>query len=382
MKTMKQEKPLLPRTLFGVKRTTLEAKIASYFEFSQDVATFIKYLVVVMVRNSLVVSDFSFLCQELVCEVFLTAEPSDALREYCAYFKDYFKNSGDWDKVVRRLFVDKKEYYRLTEKARAYKKRLDNPGTEKPQNPELALRLVSTFEDASGKKHALTIADADETRSRAETSQILEILTTVAFFETAAGVRRFVKLVQAKRPGVKDTFVEEEVSVEEQVEEQVEDQVEHQDALQVASVQNSEAPEVKTIEIVVPAGVDLSTLDDQELLTLVRVGHPDVVSLENVRVVFTEEEPEEPVADELEMQEPTLDLEPMSAQTSQTLLKDRATPKTATDVSDPPTAKPQKPNKTKLLTPKGAYVRNLIENGPQKKGSWKKKGDSAKKKRK
>ena len=373
MKTMKQEKPLLTRTLFGVKRTTLEAKIASYFEFSQDVATFIKYLVVVMVRNSLVVSDFSFLCQELVCEVFLTAEPSEVLREYCAYFKDYFNNSGDWDKVVRRLFVDKKEYYRLTEKARSYKKRLDTPGTEKPQNPELALRLVSTFEDASGKKHALTIADADETRSRVETSQILEILTTVAFFETAAGVRRFVKFVQAKRPGVKDTFVEEEVSVEEQAE----DQVEQQDALQAASVQNSEAPEVKTIEIVVPAGVDLSTLDDQELLTLVRVGHPDVVSLENVRVVFTEEEP-----DELEMQDPTLDLEPMSAQTSQTLLKDRAMPKTATDVSDPPTAKPQKPKKTKLLTPKGAYVRNLIENGPQKKGSWKKKGDSAKKKRK
>ncbi|MFR3684979.1 MAG: hypothetical protein ACLTXM_08070, partial [Enterococcus sp.] len=187
--------------------------------------------------------------------------------------------------------------------------------------------------------------------------------------------RRFVKLVQAKRPGVKDTFVEEEESVE--------DQVEQQDALQVASVQNSEAaaPEVKTIEIVVPAGVDLSTLDDQELLTLVRVGHPDVVSLENVRVVFTEEEPEEPTADELEMQDPILDLEPVNTQTSQTLLKDRATPKAATDVSDPPTAKPQKPKKAKLLTPKGAYVRNLIENGPQKKGSWKKKGDTKKKRK-
>lgn len=93
MKTIEQKKPLLQRTLFGVKRATLEAKITSYFKFSQDVATFIKYLVVVMVRNSLVVSDFSFLCQELVCEVFLTAEPSDVLREYCAYFKDYFKKA-------------------------------------------------------------------------------------------------------------------------------------------------------------------------------------------------------------------------------------------------------------------------------------------------
>lgn len=208
MKTIEQKKPLLQRTLFGVKRATLEAKITSYFEFSQDVATFIKYLVVVMVRNSLVVSDFSFLCQELVCEVFLTAEPSDVLREYCAYFKDYFKKSGDWDKVVHRLFNDKKEYYRLTEEARSNKKLLDTPGTEKVQNSALTLRIVSTFEDASGKKHTLTIADADETRSRAETSELLEILTTVALFETAAGVRRFVKFIQAKRPGTKETFKE------------------------------------------------------------------------------------------------------------------------------------------------------------------------------
>ena len=295
MKTIEQKKPLLQRTLFGVKRATLEAKITSYFKFSQDVATFIKYLVVVMVRNSLVVSDFSFLCQELVCEVFLTAEPSDVLREYCAYFKDYFKKSGDWDKVVHRLFNDKKEYYRLTEEARSNKKLLDTPGTEKAQNSALTLRIISAFEDASGKKHTLTIADADETRSRAETSELLEILTTVALFETAAGVRRFVKFIQAKRPGTKETFKETVVEV---------DQVEQPADQQEECVLNSEVetPEVKTIEIVVPAGVDLSTMNDQDLLTMVRVGHPDVVSLENIRVIFTEEETEEPADDELEIQ--------------------------------------------------------------------------------
>ena len=31
MKTIEQKKPLLQRTLFGVKRATLEAKITSYF---------------------------------------------------------------------------------------------------------------------------------------------------------------------------------------------------------------------------------------------------------------------------------------------------------------------------------------------------------------
>ena len=373
MKTIEQKKPLLQRTLFGVKRATLEAKITSYFKFSQDVATFIKYLVVVMVRNSLVVSDFSFLCQELVCEVFLTAEPSDVLREYCAYFKDYFKKSGDWDKVVHRLFNDKKEYYRLTEEARSNKKLLDTPGTEKAQNSSLTLRIISAFEDASGKKHTLTIADADETRSRAETSELLEILTTVALFETAAGVRRFVKFIQAKRPGTKETFKETVVEV---------DQVEQSADQQEECVLNSEVetPEVKTIEIVVPAGVDLSTVNDQDLLTMVRVGHPDVVSLENIRVIFTEEEPEEPADDELEIQKSFL--EPViESQSSQTLLKDRVTPKTIDDVSAPPTTKPQKTKKKRLLTHKEAYVQSLIENWSQKNHNGKNKESSIKKKR-
>lgn len=320
MKTIEQKKPLLQRTLFGVKRATLEAKITSYFKFSQDVATFIKYLVVVMVRNSLVVSDFSFLCQELVCEVFLTAEPSDVLREYCAYFKDYFKKSGDWDKVVHRLFNDKKEYYRLTEEARSNKKLLDTPGTEKAQNSSLTLRIISAFEDASGKKHTLTIADADETRSRAETSELLEILTTVALFETAAGVRRFVKFIQAKRPGTKETFKETVVEV---------DQVEQPADQQEECVLNSEV---------------------------------------------------EPADDELEIQKSFL--EPViESQSSQTLLKDRVTPKTIDDVSAPPTTKPQKTKKKRLLTHKEAYVQSLIENWSQKNHNGKNKESSIKKKR-
>lgn len=361
MKTIEQKKPLLQRNLFGMKRATLEAKLISYFEFSQDIATFMKYLVIVMVRNSLVVSDYSFLCQELVCEVFLTAEPSDVLRAYCAYFKDYFKKSRDWDKVVHRLFADKKDYYRSTEEARSHKRLMDAKGTEKAENPDLTLRIVSTFEDASGKKHSLTIADADETRSTAELYKILAILTTIPLFKTADGVRRFAKLVKAKRPGTKETLKEIEQPEETQHPE-------------------SELQEVKTIEIVVPEGVDPSMLNEQEVLTMVRVGHPDVVSLENVRVVFTEQGSEEQVDESLELQGAPL-VPTIGMDTQPDTLRDSVTAGNSLATSDPPTEKTKKPKKRKLLTHQAAYVQSLIQNGSRKKSTNKQNSNGNKKKK-
>ena len=361
MKTIEQKKPLLQRNLFGMKRATLEAKLISYFEFSQDIATFMKYLVIVMVRNSLVVSDYSFLCQELVCDLFLTAEPSDVLRAYCAYFKDYFKKSGDWDKVVHRLFADKKDYYRSTEEARSHKRLMDAKGTEEAENPDLTLRIVSTFEDASGKKHSLTIADADETRSTAELYKILAILTTIPLFKTADGVRRFAKLVKAKRPGTKETLKE----VEQQ---------------EVTQCPEPEVQEAKTIEIVVPEGFDPSMLNEQEVLTMVRIGHPDVVSLENVHVVFTEQESEEQVDESVEPEGAPL-VSTIGMDIQPDMLRDSVTAGDSLAVSDPPTAKQQNPQKRKILTHKQAYVQSLIQNGSKKTNTSKRKGSGNKKKK-
>ena len=60
----------------------------------------------------------------------------------------------------------------------------------------------------------------------------------MALFETAAGVRRFVKFIQAKRPGTKETFKETVVEV---------DQVEQPADQQEECVLNSEVetPEVR-----------------------------------------------------------------------------------------------------------------------------------------
>lgn len=367
MKAKEQKTPLSQRQLLGMKPSTLEAKIISYFEFSQDVSSVIKYLVITMMRNALVTTDFSFLCRELICDLFMTAGPNDVMRKYCTYFEDYFKKRGDWDKVIRRLFADKKEYYRLSEETRSYKKILDTPGTNEVKNPDHTIRLVSVFEDAAGKKHTLTLRDADERRSKAEINKILEIMTTVDLFETATGVRRFMTLVKANRPGTIETLDEEEV----------------QDESQVESVQNLEAEskEVQTIEIVVSENFDPEVLSEKELLAMIRVGHPDVVSLQDVHVVFTEQVPQPD--EDVEMQEPIL--EPVIDSNSP---QPGSQSKSSTGVSDPPATDQKKPKKRKRLTAKQAYAQSVIENRGNniQKGSGKNKknknGKKNKKKRK
>lgn len=367
MKIKEQKTPLTQRQLIGTKAETLEAKIISYFELTQDVSSVIKYLVITMMRDALVTTDYSFLCRDLICDLFMTAEPNDAMRKYCSYFEDYFKKEGDWDKVIRRLFADKKEYYRLSEQARSYKKILDTPGTNEVKNPDHTIRLVSVFEDAAGKKHTLTLRDADETRSKAEIHKILEIMTTVDLFETATGVRRFMTLVKANRPGTIETLDEEEV----------------QDELQVESVQNSEAEskEVQTIEIIVSESFDPEVLSETELLAMIRVGHPEVVSLQDVHVVFTEQVPQPD--EDVEIQEPILK-PAIDSNSPQQALSDSSQSKSSTGISDPLAPDQKKPKKRKRLTAKQAYTQSVIENRGNNtgKGSSKNKNKNGKKNRK
>lgn len=364
MKGKVQKTPLLPRHLFGMKRKTLEAKIISYFDYSQDVAAILQYLVVVMLRNSLVVGDFSFLCQELICDLFLVAEPSDTLRKYCGYFKDYFKNESDWETVIGRLFVDKEEYAHFAKEARSYKKLLDTPGKGSCKHPELALRIVSVFEDAEGKKHTLTIRDADETRTKTEVYRILEILTTVTIFSTNDGVRRFVRLVKASRPGTQETF--EEGTIEEK--------------LQQGTSQKADAKIKKTVEIVIPEGIDLNTLSDRELLALVRVGHPDVRSLEDIQLVFTKQEEKGDGSEERQTAsvDSGVDSNPLFD-----VSKESVALAVPVRVADPPAENPQKRKRKKLLTPKEAYVQSVIKKDypTTKKGQGKKKRSTGKKKK-
>lgn len=82
-----QTKPLTERQIFSIKRDNLERKIISYFEHSQNVSAVIEYAVAIMVRNTLILSDYSFMFQDLICELLLTAKPSNTLPDTAIILK-------------------------------------------------------------------------------------------------------------------------------------------------------------------------------------------------------------------------------------------------------------------------------------------------------
>ncbi len=76
--------------LFVTKRERLEKAIMKAYTNSHDADTVIQYVVAVLVRNALCISDFSLICQDLVREILLFAEPTDVLRKFAPLFREFF----------------------------------------------------------------------------------------------------------------------------------------------------------------------------------------------------------------------------------------------------------------------------------------------------
>lgn len=265
---------LTQRQLFTMKRETLEKKVVTYYEATQNASAVIEYAVAIMVRNALVVDDFSFMFKELICEIFLSAGPNSVLRQFCPYFKSYFKG-GEWGKVIERLFNNKPDYHRFCETTRQYSQRLKATGSGRRKNQELQLRYVAVFADVTGKKHTLTLRNADEIRTKTEADGIFEILTTLSIFERA-GVRRFAKFIKSTRPGTKETYPTESVLDDEKT-------------AKVTAHPEDEALEV--VKIMVPAGFDPTKLSEGEHLALIQPYLPEEASPEKFKIEFIEEKP-------------------------------------------------------------------------------------------
>lgn len=187
---------LAQRQLFTMKRKSLEKRIIKYYEATRDSSAVIEYAVAILVRNALVVGDFSLMCQELIRELFLTAEVSPTLRQFCPYFKDYF-NGKEWNQVMGRLFKNKKAYHRLNEEIRENRKYLSS-STRPSDSATSGCHLVSVFKDSNGKRHTWTLRDVEPNISTTATRNLLKILTTLTIFKTEE-VRRFAALVKFDR---------------------------------------------------------------------------------------------------------------------------------------------------------------------------------------
>ena len=213
-------KPLSQITIYTMGRENLEKRISKFYADSSDSDTVIQYLVAVLIRHSLCISDFSDFCSDLVRELLLFAEPTDVLRKCGPLFQNYFKEEKEWTQVKNRLYKNKNEYHRFNNRLSDCKKYLFTPTTPVEETDGQQYKILSTFEDAVGKLHTWSLRDADSNSSGMKIDAVLELMSSLTIFEKE-GIRRFVKLENSdiqnctRHPKIrKGKVVEESVKVE------------------------------------------------------------------------------------------------------------------------------------------------------------------------
>lgn len=374
MKKNVQTKPLSQVQLFVTKRNTLEQKISSYYENTQNVSDVIQYAVAIMVKNALVLSDYSEFLIELVRELFLHAEPSEVLRKNLCYFKPYFKG-GEFDKVVNRLFKNRKEYLQFSEEARSIYKYLHAEDALAKEDAKYGYHLVSVFKAASGKKHSWILRNIDPAMSKEEarekTRALLKVLTTLTIFEQN-GSRKFAQLV-------KFDYIESANVMHHE---------ESQELLEESDKNSEDAKE--TITIMVPHGFDPRTLSDVEAIVLIQAHLPEGKTLADIEVLFVERP-----ADSAEAADPVFDPPVISNEVKQeshepesALIKEDR----AIGVADPPETEstPKRSTNNRPLSGRQLSALSLINNRERGQGqqtssgkrSGKKKGGSGSQKNK
>ncbi|WP_413537490.1 glycosyltransferase family 1 protein [Enterococcus malodoratus] len=186
-------KTLSQITLFTMGKTNLEKRILKAHTESPNADTTIQYLVAVLIRQCLCVSDFAGICNDLIREILLFAEPTEVLRKFCPLFRDAFENEKEWDKVLKRFYKNSKQIHRYNNRLGDSKRYLLEKTTPIEALEGQQYKILSTFEDAMGKVHTWSLRDADPNSSGTKIDSVLELMSTLTIFEKN-DVRRFVKL--------------------------------------------------------------------------------------------------------------------------------------------------------------------------------------------
>ena len=186
-------KTLSQITLFTMGKTNLEKRILKAHTESPNADTTIQYLVAVLIRQCLCVSDFAGICNDLIREILLFAEPTEVLRKFCPLFCNAFENEKEWDQVLKRFYKNSKQIHRYNNRLGDSKRYLLEKTTPIEALEGQQYKILSTFEDAMGKVHTWSLRDADPNSSATKIDSVLELMSSLTIFEKD-NVRRFVKL--------------------------------------------------------------------------------------------------------------------------------------------------------------------------------------------
>ena len=258
------EHGLSQRQIFGVIRKNLEAKALKQFDEFHDEATLLEYAVAVLVRNALVLGDYSFFLKEQICEVFLTAKPNEAMRKFLPFFISYFSDK-EYNQIILRLFKNKTSYYQHTKTAREYSKYLNKSTSQivLPDNQKVSIESI--FEDKSGKKHKWILRDADPSKKKEEIEHILEVLTLLSIFEVN-GVRRFAQLVKSKRiVSEEEELVKQKAAPKKVKGKKTAAKKEQQESTQHSTTKTKELKDQQTVRTSMPTNIDPRKMDSKAL---------------------------------------------------------------------------------------------------------------------
>ena len=280
-------KPLTQITLFTMGRENLEKRILKAHADLADTDSVVQYLVAVLIRQCLCVSDFSGMCSELLREIFLQETPTDVLRKFCPLFRTVFRDDEEWVQVTSRLYKNAKEYHRYNNRLSDSKKYLFENTTPVEALEGQQYKLVSTFEDAVGKIHTWSLREADPHASAMKIDAVLELLSSLTIFEKN-DVRRFVKLENSE----------------------IDNCTRYLKIKKGEIVENAEAPSKSELG---GATMDLLSMSDQEKLELVKQLLPEGIILTDMRAEERRKKQAENAAPKTEKESTVNECRPLTA---------------------------------------------------------------------
>lgn len=280
------------RQIFVTKRSTLELKALSYFDETKNSASLIEYVVAVLVKNAIVVGDYSLFLYDLIRELYLSAEPNAAMRNYMPYFQNYF-SKNEWNSIINRLFKSKTLYFQNSKAARDSYAHLMKPTTKRELldgEKNRKVNIESVFEDEKGKRHKWVLSDVDPLKDKEDFRPILEILTTLSIFE-GNGTRKFTKLIKSKRVFSEDEdLVVEEPKPKKAKSKKAASKKAQQKSAQVPSVQSKKTNGKQISKVSLPADIDPRSLSKKDYEELARAVIPKDVNLKDYYFEVTDPE--------------------------------------------------------------------------------------------
>ncbi len=98
-----EKQPFTPQEIFNLKLETLENRLMTFYEETQNSSTTIQLVLALRVRYKLGAEEFALALQDLVKYLFKRTKASRSMKRFFYYFVDYF-DAKEWKMLRLKLF--------------------------------------------------------------------------------------------------------------------------------------------------------------------------------------------------------------------------------------------------------------------------------------